>query len=96
MVRFLLEAGAAVDARDNDGKTPLMVAALAGHKEIAEILVAAGADIDAKNSFGWTPLMEAYFEGHAEVVAYLRGLGANLNGFLKNRSNADNWQGVRE
>jgi ankyrin repeat protein len=73
----------------------LMVAAAAGKMENARLLVTAGADINARNSFGWTPLMEAYFEGHAEVVAYLRGLGANLNGFLKNRSTADNWQGVR-
>ena len=53
---YLLHAGAAVDARDNEGRTPLLVAAWAdASAEMAEILLRAGAAVDARDNEGRTP-----------------------------------------
>jgi ankyrin repeat protein len=57
-LRLLLQAGAKVDARDNDGSTALLLAARAGRQRCAQLLLQAGADANAANRLGWTPLME--------------------------------------
>ncbi len=54
MVRFLLERGLDVNARDHGGFTPLMAAALQGLLDIARILLKAGADVKARGSFALT------------------------------------------
>jgi ankyrin repeat protein len=42
MIKVLLTAGAAVDARCKDGETPLMRAAYNGHLPCVETLIGAG------------------------------------------------------
>jgi ankyrin repeat protein len=44
MVEILLDKDAAVDAKDNDGKTPLNHAAKYGHKKVADLLSKHGAE----------------------------------------------------
>ena len=44
--------GADVNAKDQNGRTPLQLAALKGHKEVAELLITKGADVNAKNNSG--------------------------------------------
>jgi ankyrin repeat protein len=44
VVSYLLDAGAQIDARDNRGRTALMIAAEGGRAEIANLLLARGAD----------------------------------------------------
>ena len=61
-VKQHLAARTDVDARDDDGKTPLHLAANHGHKEIAELLIAKGSNVNAKNRSGQTPLDMAYGE----------------------------------
>jgi len=58
MVKFLLQRGALVDARNVSGETPLiMFAELAeNHPEIVELLLANGADPHAKDDQGKTAL----------------------------------------
>ena len=46
VVRALLEAGAFVDTQDEDGMTPLLLAAFWGHATLVEALLDAGADRD--------------------------------------------------
>lgn len=63
--------GVNVNASTPQGETPLMIAALRGHIEVARALVAQGADV---NKPGWTPLH--YAATHAgpaarELVALL-------------------------
>jgi ankyrin repeat protein len=53
-VQALLDAGADVNAKDEDGLTPLHRAALAGHKEIVELLITKGAEVNAKDNSGKT------------------------------------------
>ncbi|KAJ7325307.1 hypothetical protein JRQ81_018327 [Phrynocephalus forsythii] len=49
---LIIDAGADVNIRDKDGKTPLMVAALNNQEELVALLLERGADPDVKNEFG--------------------------------------------
>ena len=71
--------GADVNAKDQNGRTPLQLAALKGHKEVAVLLIAKGADLEAKTNSGWTPLVVAAVRGQKEVVELLIAKGADVN-----------------
>ena len=47
-----LAAGVDVNAKDDDGGTPMYWAAVNGRKEIAELLITKGADVNAKDVDG--------------------------------------------
>ena len=55
-VKQLLAKGADINARDEDGGTPLHGAAFFGQAEVAEMLIQEGADVNARNNNGVTPL----------------------------------------
>ena len=55
-VKQHLAAGTDVNAKAEDGWTPLHHVALKGHKGIIELLIANGAEVNAKNNDGGTPL----------------------------------------
>ena len=79
-VKQHLAAGADVNAGGVFGKTPLHLAALKDHKEIAELLIANGADVNAKQAVeGETPLHLAAMGGHKEIVELFITNGADLN-----------------
>lgn len=78
VVKELLAAGANV-AADQDGQTPLMLAAGQGHTAVVETLIAAGADIAAKDKDGLTALMAAASANRADTVRALIARGANVN-----------------
>ena len=50
------------------GESPLMLAALKGHKELAEKLIKKGADV---NKTGWTPLHYAATSGQLAIISLL-------------------------
>lgn len=52
MASLLIEAGADVNIKDKDGKTPLMVAVLNNHEQLVQLLLDKGADATVKNEFG--------------------------------------------
>ena len=90
--KALLEAGADVEVRDNQGVSALMVAAWNGHTETAKVLLAWGAKVNEKtkvsevsNIFGWTALMLAASGGHAESVQVLLDAGEKTNAAIKVR-----------
>ena len=55
--RVLIDAGADVNAKEEDGWTALMWASRYGRTETVNLLIDAGADINIKNELGWTALM---------------------------------------
>lgn len=75
----LLARGANVNARNDDGDTPLHYAAIIGNKRIAVALVAKGADISAKNANGDTPLHDAVRGGNKGIVEALIAAGGDVN-----------------
>ena len=78
-VKEFLTAGTDVNAKDNDGSTPLHWAIPRGHKEIAELLIAEGADVNAKNGHGSTSLHNATELGQREIAELLIAKGADVN-----------------
>jgi len=55
-----------------EGNTPLHVAAICGHTEVARLLLRhAGTDIDARDADGRTPLYVAAMGGHIDIVQLL-------------------------
>jgi len=48
-VQLLIDKGAEVRNKDNDGNTPLFWAAACGHKEIVALLLGKGAEVDTRN-----------------------------------------------
>ncbi|RYP16766.1 hypothetical protein DL767_010132 [Monosporascus sp. MG133] len=53
LVRLLVEKGAAIEAKDKEGRTPLSWAAAKGHEAVVRLLVEKGAVIEAKDESGW-------------------------------------------
>ena len=82
-VKQHLAAGADVNAKREDGMTPLHHATKnTGHWEIVELLIAEGADVNVKSadgSGGRTPLHFAAYYGHEEIVELLISKGADVN-----------------
>ncbi len=69
---FFIEKGADVNAKDDDGSTPLHKAASAGHKEDVEWLIANGANLNLRDWLDSTPLDAAVMSGHKDIAKILR------------------------
>ena len=75
--RALVKAGARVEAKDNNGYTPLIKASKKGHLDTVKFLVEeCHANVEAKSNKGETALYWAKRNGKRDVVAYLRSKGA--------------------
>lgn len=76
-MRFLGEHGANVNARNDKGETPLVVASNIGFVEGVEVLLGLGARVDEANSTGETPLIAAAHRKDAGMARVLLKAGAD-------------------
>ena len=74
-VKQFIVAGEDVNAKDNNGVSPLHYAAYYGEKEVAELLIANGVDVNAKNLTDNTPLDWANTFNKTKIAALLRKHG---------------------
>ncbi|MBQ7544826.1 MAG: ankyrin repeat domain-containing protein [Synergistaceae bacterium] len=82
-VEEALRHGANVNARDDEGETALMRAALNGHADAAEVLLSHGAKADARDDQGKTAFDIAQAKGHKSVAALLPRTAMSDADFLK-------------
>lgn len=76
IVKSLIGYGADINAKNNDGRTALM---LTSNLEIAKLLIDSGADVNAKNNNGGTALTRAVYWDKLEVAKLLIDNGADVN-----------------
>jgi ankyrin repeat protein len=75
-VKRLLSGGADIDARAENGMTPLILASWRGHTKVVELLLREGADVNAETNIGTTALKFATERGQKKTIALLRSHGA--------------------
>jgi ankyrin repeat protein len=75
-IKTFLDSGFAVDMRDDQRQTPLMLASWKGRLEAAKFLISNKADVNACDEGGNTPLMLSLNE---EIVKLLISNGADVN-----------------
>jgi len=85
-VNVLLAEGASVETVDQNGNTPLMIAAKVGNPRIVKMILAHNPDVNRKNNEGNSALMIAAEHGQVFVAEQLLANGAdryakNSNGF---------------
>ncbi len=74
--RRLLAEGADIDARDNQGRTPLF---LAWRTDVVKLLIESGADVNARDSHGRTALDYVLSHRRAEAARLIIENGADVN-----------------
>jgi Ankyrin repeats (many copies) len=72
----LLDQGAALDARDEQGRTPLMLAVMQSRLDVVRLLLNRGADPNIADNAGRTPLQQAKRQNLREVAVLLKQAGA--------------------
>jgi ankyrin repeat protein len=75
VVNLLIEKGTDINARDEYGRTPLIIAVISGHEDMVKLLLSRGAD----HSIRWkdnTPLIEGAMQNHSSIVSLLLKYGA--------------------
>ena len=78
VVRVLLDSKrVALDVQNENGRTALHIAAAAGLKEIASMLVTRGADIHIRDRGDKTPTALAIAEGHTAIAEIIDGAARN-------------------
>jgi hypothetical protein len=91
VLRYLISAGADVNARTPAGETSLMLAAYfddggapsARHEEAVRLLIAAKASLENERH-QYTALAYAAYKGHERIVRYLLERGARVNADAEN------------
>jgi ankyrin repeat protein len=80
VIRFLAARGADLNALDDSGETPLILATRLGDRWLAKLLIAEGADVNTPDADGRSPLAWAKQTGTEEIVRLLLRNGAIPDG----------------
>ena len=75
--RTLLAEGLPIDGRDDDGRTPVLVATVARQTAAVRALVDAGADIDIRDNRLDNPFLYAGAEGLLDILRIVNEAGAD-------------------
>lgn len=87
MLKYLIDNGCEIQARNDRGESIISKAALYGKLEIVKYLIQCGADVDYTLGYTqYTALHNASINGHLEIVKFLVESGANVN-----MSSLDRW-----
>ncbi len=79
-VRSLLDNNTSlINAKDENENLPIHIAAEAGNKEIAELLISKGADIEAVGKYKFTALHAALVAKQSDFAGFLIKKGADVN-----------------
>ena len=78
-VRELLDKGVNVNARDRDGRQPIIEATYWQHADIVKLLIERAADVNARKVDGATALMFAIELRNKEIEQMLRQAGAKAD-----------------
>jgi len=76
LVLVLIENGADINIRNEEGETALIAATDQGYQGIMELLLKKSADVNAKNNDGDTALDLARFHGYKSTIELLESHGA--------------------
>ena len=76
--QLLHDAGADLNAKDDNENMPLHVSAAYGRKEAVEFLLSHKADLDSPNVLGYSPLYLSMGEGHLAISEQLIVEGADV------------------
>lgn len=68
-----MKKGANIEAADEEGRTPLHIAASKDCVEVVKLLLEKGAKKEVADKYGLTPLLLAPMKGHTKVVKLLSG-----------------------
>lgn len=76
-LRLLPQIPELIEYRDEEGNTPLIVAAATKQDDVVQLLLAMGADVKATNHMGETALHHAVDQNEADMIRQLRWAGAD-------------------
>jgi IS605 OrfB family transposase len=76
---LLLDRGADIHEKSNNGNNALILASMKGHKDVVKLLLDWGANIHIKNNDDYNALMWASSIGNNEIVEFLLENGININ-----------------
>jgi cytohesin len=79
IVRWLLDQGADVNAKNQHGRSALGVALTENHVELIKLLAENGADLETRDRSGSTALGKMAWEGNRDLVTFLLAQGADPN-----------------
>jgi ankyrin repeat protein/L-ascorbate metabolism protein UlaG (beta-lactamase superfamily) len=79
VLHYLLDRGFDIDAKDNSGRTPLMMAVDFGNLAAARALIMRGADINLANPEGMVPMQIAVKKGSVDLIDLFIAQKADLN-----------------
>jgi ankyrin repeat protein len=79
LMTLLAASPQAIEERDENGLTPLLMAAKSGQREIVQFLAEKGADLKAVNARGNTALHLAAWSGYVDLVDYFLTKGIDIN-----------------